>query len=69
MDFDELPGRGISYSGLRQEENITEYRLGTGMRIEERQALKTRNMGFDVSGINIVSLWKRENMRSIPCMI
>ena len=47
VDFDELPGRGISYSGLRQEENITEYRLGTGMRIEERQALKTRNMGFD----------------------
>ena len=47
VDFDELPGRGISYSGRRQEENITRYRLKTGMRVEERQALERRNMGFD----------------------
>ncbi|BBI31985.1 glycoside hydrolase family 5 protein [Cohnella abietis] len=32
-DFDEFPGKGISFSGLRQEGNIYAYRTQTGMRI------------------------------------
>lgn len=32
-DFDEFPGKGISYSGLREEDNIYKYRMQTGMRI------------------------------------
>lgn len=32
-DFDELPGKGVSYSGLRREGNIYKYRAATGMSI------------------------------------
>lgn len=32
-DFDLLPGRGITYSGLRNEGNIYNYQTGTGMKI------------------------------------
>lgn len=32
-DFDEQPGRGLSFSGLRQEGNLYGYRAGTGMEI------------------------------------
>lgn len=32
-DFDELPGKGHTYSGLRQEGNIYKYRASTGMGI------------------------------------
>ncbi|UQZ36783.1 glycoside hydrolase [Paenibacillus sp. PK3_47] len=34
-DFDELPGKGIAYSGLRTEGNLYNYRSNTGMHIVE----------------------------------
>ncbi|MEF2965430.1 cellulase family glycosylhydrolase [Paenibacillus sp. M1] len=47
-DFDELPGKGVSYSGVRPEGNLYKYRSDTGMRIlsitDEPQ---TREFVFD----------------------
>lgn len=47
-DFDELPGKGFSYSGLRQEENYHQYRLDTGMSIQSKDSIqRERRFGFD----------------------
>lgn len=47
-DFDELPGKGISYSGLRHEKNPYNYRLNTFMQIEPKDFIKReRRFSFD----------------------
>lgn len=46
VDFDERPGRGISYSGLRAEENRCGYRRHSGMRIIEGKA-QPKRFAFD----------------------
>lgn len=48
-DFDELPGRGLSYSGTREEAPLYPYRRDTGMAIREEQTLQTlpRRFTFD----------------------
>lgn len=53
-DFDELPGKGITYSGLRSEGNLYNYRFNTGMRIVEDIKLETlqKRFFFDI-------LWDR----------
>lgn len=53
-DYDELPGRGISFSGRRTEGNIYKYRAKTGMKIvpisDEPQPKK---FGFDCGWQNL----------------
>ncbi|MNN45213.1 hypothetical protein D3C81_1595360 [compost metagenome] len=53
-DYDELPGRGVSYSGTRTEGNIYKYRAQTGMKIvpivDEPQ---TKKFGFDSGWQNL----------------
>lgn len=53
-DFDELPGKGAAYSGLRTEGNHYNYRSRTGMRIVEDSKLQTlqKRFFFDI-------LWDR----------
>ncbi|MNC41745.1 hypothetical protein D3C75_905220 [compost metagenome] len=53
-DFDELPGKGTAYSGLRTEGNHYNYRSRTGMRIVEDSKLQTlqKRFFFDI-------LWDR----------
>lgn len=51
-DFDQFPGKGISFSGLRREDNIYKYRMGTGMEIRNRFPDCRQGFGFD-------SKWKR----------
>ena len=46
VDFDQFPGKGISFSGLRQEDNWMQYRMGTGMGIL-RGREKGKKRGFD----------------------
>lgn len=46
-DFDELPGKGASFSGVREEENVYRYRIGTGMRIVEKHKEYQKKFGFD----------------------
>ena len=46
-DFDELPGQGSSYSGLRQERNIYGFRKNTGMKIVEKYPDLPKLFGFD----------------------
>lgn len=46
-DFDERPGKGVSFSGLRQGENSFGYRLGTGMGIVEKFPDASTPYGFD----------------------
>lgn len=46
-DFDELPGKGQSYSGLRMDSNDNSYRKETGMKIVEIQEAKERRFTFD----------------------
>lgn len=51
-DFDQFPGKGISYSGIFPEENIYGYRMGTGMEIRNRFPEYRQKFGFDCR-------WKR----------
>lgn len=51
-DFDELPGKGVSYSGFREEENLFGYKQGTGMEIIEKFPEMEKAFGFDCR-------WKR----------
>lgn len=53
-DFDELPGKGVAYSGLRTEGNHYNYRSRTGMRIVEDSKLEDlqKRFVFDI-------LWDR----------
>ena len=51
-DFDQFPGKGISFSGLRREDNIYKHRMGTGMEIRNRFPDCRQGFGFD-------SKWKR----------
>ena len=46
-DFDEFPGRGLSFSGLREPANEYGYRNGTGMGIVERHPEAGNLHGFD----------------------
>lgn len=46
-DFDHFPGRGISYSGFRNENNIYKYRQNTGMLITEEYPELILKSGFD----------------------
>lgn len=46
-DFDQFPGRGISFSGLFPEDNIYRYRMGTGMKIRNRFPDAVQEFGFD----------------------
>lgn len=46
-DFDEFPGKGVSFSGLREEENLYGYRSKTGMAILNRFPEATIPYGFD----------------------
>ena len=52
VDFDELPGIGESFSGIRKEENPYCYRINTYMKIVDRDPLRSRQGGFD-------SMWDR----------
>ncbi len=63
-DFDELPGKGISYSGLREEENIFQYRLGTGMQIVEKQKDYKRKFVFDCGFQRLVLALKADEFAS-----
>ena len=51
-DFDEFPGKGVSYSGLREDENLFAYRQNTGMEIIEKFPDMKKEFGFDCR-------WKR----------
>lgn len=46
-DFDHFPGKGISYSGLREETNLVRYRYRTGMEIVEQYKDLEKAFGFD----------------------
>lgn len=46
-DFDEVPGRGISFSGTKEENPEVEYRTGCGMYILEKRPLLEKRFGFD----------------------
>lgn len=46
-DFDHFPGKGHSYSGLRQENNLYGYRQNTGMAITEKFPKASNVHGFD----------------------
>ena len=46
-DFDHFPGKGISYSGLREETNLVRYRYRTGMEIIEQYKDLEKAFGFD----------------------
>ncbi|MFC3748250.1 glycoside hydrolase family 5 protein [Paenibacillus sp. GCM10012306] len=59
-DFDELPGKGQSFSGLREEGNIYRYRSTTGMKlISLSDKLEKKRFGFD-SGWDLLGLELRE---------
>lgn len=47
VDYDEFPGIGKSFSGIRTEENSYEYRLGTFMKIVDVGEKPERRFGFD----------------------
>lgn len=47
IDFDEFPGAGESFSGMRKEENSYEYRIGTFMKIVEGGEEYVKSAGFD----------------------
>lgn len=47
IDFDEFPGAGESFSGIRKEENSYEYRIGTFMKIVEGGEEYVKSAGFD----------------------
>lgn len=51
-DFDQFPGKGISFSGSFPQENIYGYRRGTGMEIRNRFPDYRQEFGFDCG-------WKR----------
>ena len=51
-DFDEFPGKGVSYSGLRDEGNLFGYRQNTGMEIIEKFPDIEKKFDFDCR-------WKR----------
>jgi endoglucanase len=46
-DFDHFPGKGFSYSGLRNEDNLYRYRLNTGMNIVNEYPELPLKFGFD----------------------
>ncbi len=46
-DFDELPGKGFSFSGLRTQENPFKYRINTGMEIIDKFPDIQKEFGFD----------------------
>lgn len=46
-DFDHFPGKGVSYSGLRNETNLERYRYLTGMKIVEQYKDLEKAFGFD----------------------
>ena len=52
VDFDEFPGKGISFSGSRREETTCRYRVGSCMKIVNTQPKRERKRGFD-------SMWDR----------
>ncbi|MBQ4898708.1 cellulase family glycosylhydrolase [Paenibacillus sp. Marseille-P2973] len=53
-DFDELPGKGISFSGNRQEGNLYKYRAATGMGIIPiSDDPQTKRFGFDSGWKNL----------------
>lgn len=47
IDFDEFPGAGESFSGMRKEENSYEYRIGTFMKIVEGGEEYVKSAGVD----------------------
>lgn len=53
-DFEHFPGKGISYSGIRSENNFYRYRRNTGMKIVELYdtSQRERKFAFD-------SMWDR----------
>lgn len=53
-DFDEFPGKGVSFSGLREEDNIYNYRLNTGMMIKEKYKDYRKKFGFDCGFMRFV---------------
>lgn len=60
-DFDELPGAGTSYSGLRQEGNVFNYRSNTGMSIVAiTDKPESKRFAFD-SGWDYLALELCEN--------
>jgi len=46
-DFDHFPGRGVSHSGTRGEDNLTLYRRGCGMRIRQGRTVKDKRFPFE----------------------
>lgn len=63
-DFDQFPGKGISYSGIFPEENIYGYRLGTGMEIKNRFPNREQEFGFDCRWKRFVLALGREEFAS-----
>ena len=57
-DFDQFPGKGISFSGIHPEENIYRYRMGTGMEISNRYTDYQRKFGFDCGWERFVLILK-----------
>ncbi len=47
IDFDEFPGVGESFSGIRTEESPGEYRIGTFMKLVDAGEEYVRSAGFD----------------------
>lgn len=46
-DFDEMPGKGSSFSGTAQEDTSIAYRTGCGMLLEEAESPGESRFGFD----------------------
>lgn len=53
-DFGQFPGKGITFSGIRDEENIYRYRIGTGMLIQEKYGDYQKKFGFDCGFLKFV---------------
>lgn len=53
-DFEHFPGKGISYSGIRSENNFCRYRRNTGMKIIELYDIRQRERKFAFD-----SMWDR----------
>lgn len=64
-DFDLLPGRGVSYSGLRQEGNVFGYRTETGMSIVPLSDIPAEKRFFFDSGWDLFTLELDDNEFSV----
>ena len=49
-DFDEVPGKGISFSGSAEENPQVDYRTGCGMKIVEKRPAPEKRFAFDCAG-------------------